>query len=103
MTVRRMIKQLLDYPMDSQVVDTDCSPIMYMLFHNRKGNAVRLEPKSQIDVDAEIEAILKEGIECAELDRDTYEELKERGFTLDDLRAYNYDTYMWAKTIEEEE
>ena len=103
MTVRMMIKQLLNYPMDSQVVDTDGSPIMYMLFHSREDDSVRLEPKSQMDVDAELEVLFETACESGESDRDTYDELIERGFTLRDLKDYKYDTYLWAKRIAEEE
>lgn len=102
MTVRMMIKQLLNYPMDSQVLDTDGSPIMYMCFHSRENDDIRLEPKSQMDVDAELDAMFQNATECGDTDRDTYDELIERGFTLRDLKDYNYDTYQWALQIAKE-
>lgn len=99
MTVRTMIKQLLNYPMDSQVVDTDGSPIMYMLFHDRKSEAVRLEPKSQMDIDAELDDLFDTAREEAWGDYETYDELIDRGYTLRDLKDYKYDTYKWALQI----
>ena len=97
MTVREMIRQLVRYPMESQVVDTDGSPIMFMVFHNRENDAVRLEPKSQIDIDSWLNDFFEQATEENESDRDACEELKEQGFTLDDLREYREDTYEWAK------
>lgn len=102
MTVRRLIKQLLDYPMDSQVLDSDGSPIMFMLFHSRENDDVRLESKSQMDVDAELEALFNTAREEAWGDYETYDELIEMGFTLEDLKDYREDTYEWAKRIAEE-
>lgn len=102
MTVRMMIRQLLDYPMDSQVVDTNGSPIMYMLFNSREDDSVRLEPKDQMNVDAELEVLFQTATEEAWSDYETYDELIERGYTLRDLKDYRNDTYLWAKKIAEE-
>jgi tRNA splicing endonuclease len=101
MTVRMLIKQLLDYPMDYQVLDTDGSPIMYMI-HDERKKGVRLEPKSQMDVDAELEALFEKATEESWGDYETYEELLERGYTLRDLKDYKIDTYLWAKQIADE-
>lgn len=98
MTVRSMIKLLADYPMDYQVVDTNGSPIMYMLFHDRKSKAVRLEPKSQMDVESELDALFKAAQEEAWGDKETLDELFERGYTLNDIKQYNIDSYNWAHT-----
>ena len=97
MTVRSMIKQLADYPMDYQVVDTDGSPIMFMFFHNRGIKAVRLEPKSQMDVESELDALFEIAHEEGWSDYETVDELVERGYTLEDLKEYRQDTYLWAK------
>lgn len=102
MTVRMLIHQLLDYPMNYQVIDTAGEPIMYVL-HAYDDKAVRLEPKSQMDVDAELRAFFDAAEEEAWGDHETYNELIERGFTLEDLKAYREDTYEWAKRIAEEE
>ena len=96
MTVREMIKQLVMYPMDSQVLDTDGSPIMCMVFHNRETNDVRLEPKSQIDVDEWLDDFFRNAMECNQSDNDVAQELKDAGFTIDDLRNYKRDIYEWA-------
>lgn len=97
MTVRSMIKQLADYPMDYQVVDTDGSPIMSMFFHNRESKAVRLEPKSQMDVESELDALFEIAQAEGWSDYETVDELVERGYTLKDLKEYRQDTYEWAK------
>lgn len=97
MTVRSMIKQLADYPMDYQVVDTDGSPIMYMFFHNRGSKAVRLKSKSQMDVESELDALFEIAQAEAWSDYETVDELVERGYTLKDLKEYKQDTYEWAK------
>lgn len=98
MTVRRLIQQLLNYPnLDAQVLDTDGSPIMYSLYHSREtGDDIRLEPKAQMDIDAELDAYFKQATDTDMSDRDTCDELKEMGYTLDDLRCYRQDTYEWA-------
>lgn len=97
MTVRSMIKQLADYPMDYQVVDTDGSPIIYMLFHDRESKAVRLEPKSQMHVKEELDALFETAHEEGWGDYETVDELVEKGYTLEDLKEYRQDTYLWAK------
>ena len=98
MTIRKLIANLLEYPnLDAQVVDTDGSPIMFTLYHNPNGGAkVRLGPKSQIDISAELEAFLEQESETSNSDRDTCDALKEMGYTLEDLRNYREDTYQWA-------
>lgn len=96
MTVRSMIKLLSDYPMDYQVVDTNGSPIMYMLFHDRESKAVRLEPKSQMDINEELDALFDNALEESLGDKETLDELLERGYTLEDLKEYKEDTYNWA-------
>ena len=40
--------------------------------------------------------------ECGDTDKDTYDELIERGFTLRDLKDYKYDTYQWALQLAKE-
>ena len=97
MTVRNMIQQLIMFPMDTQVVDTYGSPIMYMLYHTRdKNSPVRLEPKSQMDINVELDAYF-DSDECWSMsDLEALEDLKERGYTLEDLREYNESTYDWA-------
>ena len=102
MTVRRLIKQLMDYPMDAQVVDSGGSPIMYMLFHSRENDDVRLEAKADMDVDAELEALFNNAIECGDTDYDTFDELCDLGYTLRDLKDYNYGTYEWAVKMNQE-
>ena len=97
MTVRSMIKQLADYPMDYQVVDTNGSPIMYMLFHDRESKAVRLEPKSQMHVKEELDALFETALEEGWGDYETVDELVEKGYTLEDLKEYSQDTYLWVK------
>ena len=102
MTVKMMIQQLLNYPMDAQVLDTYGSPIMYMLYHSRENDDVRLEPKSQMDVNAELDAFFDAALDSGMSDQDTYDELMERGYTLGDLKDYREDTYKWALKIKEE-
>lgn len=103
MTVRMLIKQLMDYDMNAQVVDTDGSPIMYMVYNRPNKwvdkDVVRLEPKSQMDVNAELDAYF-DSDECFSMsDIDVLEDLKERGYTLDDLKEYSESTYEWAKNL----
>ena len=99
-----LIKELLIYPnLDAQVVDTDGSPIMYTLYHSpRESDAVRLEPKCQMDIQEELDAFFNEALEDGRSDRDALDELFERGYTLDDLRNYREDTYQWALNLEKE-
>ena len=103
MTVGEMIRQLTRYSMETQVVDTDGSPIMWMFYARpshqvdvNQGGVVKLEPKSHIDIDEELETTFTHYIDDGYSDIDAIEELKERGFTLDDLKAYREDTYEWA-------
>ena len=96
-----LIKTLIDYPMDAQVVDTYGSPIMYSVYAKpnqwvSNKDVVRLEPKSQMDIDVELDAYF-DSDECWSMsDLETLEDLKERGYTLKDLREYNESTYDWA-------
>ena len=100
MTVRMMIKQLMDYPMDWQVVDTEGSPIMYSV--TKYDNKVYLEPKSQMDINNELYELIETAMEIAQSDIDTLEDLIERGYTLEDLKEYSESTYEWAKNLAEE-
>jgi len=95
MTVKEMIKQLKRYPTYYQVVDTEGSPIMYMVC--RCANAVTLEPKTQIDKKSWLDDFLQEALNSTMSDDDVAQELKDQGFTLDDLKEYRQDTYEWAK------
>lgn len=99
MTIREMIKQLIEYrDLDAQVVDSEGSPIMYMLYDNpRINDNVRLEPKSQMDVNEELSKLFEVATEEAWGDYETIDELVQRGFTLEDLKNYRKDTYEWAK------
>ena len=103
MTVRNMIEQLVKYDMDVQVVDTYGSPIMWMVYarpnkwtNPTNKDVVRLEPKSQMDINEELHATFEHYIDEGISDIDAIDELKERGFTLDDLKSYSEDTYKWA-------
>lgn len=103
MTVRNMIQQLIMFPMDAQVVDTEGSPIIYMVYHNRdKSSPVRLEPKSQIDTDEWLDDFFEVKIDENDSDIDVLNELIEQGFTAVDLCVYNPSTYEWAKNLAEE-
>lgn len=104
MTIRMLIKELLIYPnLDAQVVDTDGSPIMYTLYHSpRESDAVRLEPKCQMDTHEGLDAFFNEALEDGRSDRDVLDELFEIGYTLNDLKDYREDTYQWALAMEEE-
>lgn len=101
MTVKMLIHQLLDYPMDTQVVDTDGSPIMYSVYAPNKWTAnreiVRLEPKSQIDINEWLYDYIQQAIDSGMSDQDFVDELKEQGFTLEDIRSYREDTYQFCK------
>lgn len=99
MTVRKMIQQLVMYPMDSQVVDTNGSPIMFMRFHSWEDESVCLEPKSQIDVNEWLNDFFQDAEEGLMTDIDALDELIEQGYSLEDLRNYRGDTYEWAKRI----
>ena len=91
MTAREMIKALLDMPMNEQVVDTNGSPIMYMFYHDKN---IFLTPRSQVDINAELDAFIEYSIETGMSDYEAMEELKEKGYTLEDFKEYgNYD---WA-------
>ena len=105
MTIRNLIKELLTYPnLDAQVVDTDGSNIMYTLYHDpRESDNVRLEPKCQMDITAELDAFKEHMLETGMSDRDALHELFERGYTLEDLKEYRQDTYEWALGILNEE
>lgn len=96
MTVREMIRQLIMYPMDSQVVDTQGSPIMYMRFYSRENDNVRLEPMSQIDKSEWLNDFFDHIDAGSMSDLDVCQELKDQGFTLEDLRNYRQDTYEYA-------
>lgn len=93
MTVRRMIEELVKYPMDYQVVDTEGSSIMYIRYGV---NAVLLEPKTQINKKGWLEDFLQEAMDSGASDDDVAQELKEQGFTIDDLKEYREDVYEWA-------
>ena len=96
-----LIRELIDYPMDAQVVDTDGSPIMYSVYAKptkwvTNKNTVRLEPKSQMDIDTELDAYF-DSDDCFSMsDIDVLEDLKERGYTLDDLKWHDKSTAEWA-------
>lgn len=97
----------MDYPMDAQVVDTDGSPIMYSVYAKPNQwvsdkDVVRLEPKSQMDVNSELYALIETATEIAQSDIDTLEDLIERGYTLEDLKEYSESTYEWAKNLAQE-
>lgn len=100
MTVKNLIKQLLEYPMDYKVVDTDDSPIMYMVDIHDK-NAVRLEPKAQMDVANELEARIDYYAENNWDEADALEDIFDDDYTLDDFK-YDEVRYEWAKRIAEE-
>lgn len=97
MTVRQMIIRLIMYPMNSQVVDTNGNPIMFMKFHSRENNDVRLVPKSQINIDEWLDDFFQQCAEEVTSDRDACDELKEQGFTLEDIKQYSEYSYEWAK------
>ena len=100
MKVKELIKHLLEYPMDYDVVDTDDSPVMYLV-EVREDKAIRLEPKSQMDVANELEERLK-FYEADDWDEcDALMELFEDGYTLDDFK-YNRKRYVWARIVAEE-
>lgn len=100
MTVREMIKQLINYDMDAQVVDTFGDPIMYTAAKPNKfvdiKNCVRLEPKSQVDKEEWLHDYFKNCIEVGMSDYDICQDLAEQGWTLEDLKNYRKDTYEWA-------
>lgn len=103
MIVKELIKQLMDYPMDAQVVLDDNDPIMYCVYARNawmNKEAVRLEPKSQMDINTELDAYFEQAVDSGMSDYDTWEDLKERGYTLDDLKNYREDSYEWARKIE---
>ena len=99
MTIRRLIKQLMDCPMDAQVLDSGGSPIIYMVFNSRENDDVRLEAKEDMDVETELDELFKSAMECGESDDDTFDELCDLGYTLRDLENYNYSAYEWALKI----
>lgn len=103
MIVRELIKQLMDYPMDAQVIFSDNDPVMYSVYARNAWmdkEAVRLEPKSQICIDSWLDDYFEQAIDSGMSDYDTWEELKKQGFTLDDMRKYKEDTYEWARKVE---
>lgn len=100
MIVRELIKQLMDYPMDAQVVLDDNDPVMYCVYARNawmNKEAVRLEPKSQMDINTELDAFIEQAIEDNYDDREGIYELQEMGYTLEDLKNYSEDFYEWAK------
>lgn len=101
MTVKMLIHQLLDYPMDAQVVDTVFSPIMYSLYdhiHDNEGReTVRLEPKSQIDINEWLDDYIKRVTDMGLSDQDLVQDIKDMGFTLEDIKDYREDTYEFCK------
>lgn len=99
MTVRDMIRQLVMYPMDYQVVDTEKSPIMFMKAGREP--MVILEPKSQTDIHEWLHDYFRQCIEDGRLDMDAWDELKDQGFTLEDMKNYREDTYKWALMLED--
>lgn len=100
MTVKNLIKQLLEYPMDYKVVDTADSPIMYMVdIHDR--NAVRLEPKNQMDVANELEARIRYYELNGYDEVYALDDILKDDYTLDDFE-YDKVRYEWAKRIAEE-
>lgn len=97
MTIRRLIKQLLSYPnLDAQVVDTEGNPIMWSRYFSRDNDDVKLEPKSEMDIEAELDNFFEEVKHSTMSDNDVAQELKDMGYTLEDLREYNTDVYSWA-------
>ena len=94
MTVREMIKNLVSYPMDWQVVDTDGSPIMFMCC--KRDGQVGLEPKSQLDVESWLDEFFEQAKADNMSDNDAAQELKDQGFTINDLYDYRQDVYEWA-------
>lgn len=96
MIVKELIKQLMDCPMDAQVIDTREIPIM-MIVYKPNDNEIRLEPKDQIDLNAELDAFIEQAIEDNYDDREGIYELQEMGYTLEDLKNYSESFYEWAK------
>ena len=101
MTVRDMISQLVLYDMDAQVVDSFGDPIMYMAYAKpnkfvTSKNCVRLEPKSQVDRDEWLTDFINEAMDSDMSDYDSCLELKDQGWTLEDLREYSQDVYEFA-------
>ena len=96
MTVRDLIKQLLDMPMQSQVVDTNGDPIIYAVMKWDQNRNVFLEPKSQIDVYEYLDTWYSETENSSENDIDLISDLLDQGITLDDIKDYNEGVYRWA-------
>lgn len=94
MTVKMLIEQLLQYPMTDQVCDTEGDIIMYAV--GKRDNKVYLEPKGQIDLTSELDAFFEQAEEYNMSDNDAAQELKDRGFTINDLYDYRQDVYEWA-------
>ena len=96
MTVREMIKTLVMYPMDYQVVDDNRSPIMYAILPRE--NEVILRAKNQIDLHAYLEDYFTQAFQDQTPDREVYEELVEMGITAEDLKNHKdgayYDWFM---------
>ena len=99
MTARMLINALLNYPnLDAQVVDSDGSPIMYTLYHSpRENDSIRLEPKSQMDIKEGLDSFRDEMIDTGMSDDDVIQELKDRGYTLEDFKEYDKTLYLFAK------
>lgn len=95
MTVEMMIKELSSYPKDFQVCDTNASPILWSSLREDKG-IVLLESIADTDLETELKAFI-EHLEGDNLnDADALQEVVDNGYTLEDLRKYDFGFYKWA-------
>lgn len=95
MTVEMMIQELSSYPKDLQVCDTNGSPILWTSPRENKG-IVLFESIADTDLKTELKAFI-EHLEDDNLnDADALQEVVDNGYTLEDLRRYDFGFYKWA-------
>ena len=96
MIVRELIKTLVNFPMDAQVVNENKSPIMFAGYCGRETDMIKLKTKEDINLNGWLDDFFGCCLDGATSDYDACMELDDLGVTLEDLRNYREDTYRWA-------
>lgn len=99
MKVGQLIRTLTLFPMDSEVVIDSDDPVMTTVDTGNK--TIRLEGKSQMDLQAELEARIEFYIADNWDEVDAVRDMLEAGYRIEDFK-YNTARYEWSKKIAEE-
>ena len=98
MTVKRLMNALKGLPEDMQVVidEMERDTVMWARF-DAGSKQVVLNQKSQMDISAELDALIDNFQNAGVSDIDALNAILEMGISYEDIKEYAEDTFKWAK------